>query len=543
MLPALARQRAGGAERIGERLLGGIVAGDEILDAPPQPAGAAAPAGLDAEQPAPEIRGLLAGERQREGAVGGVEDVMPLIEDVAVRQISVVEPAERRLDHDEGVVGDDDAGAPCLAHALLDEAFVVVRAGGVDALAAPVGEAERAAAAEHVGQPAGEVATADDVAVAAARQPAGDEAERDGIVRPHRQLRYRLLEIQQADIILAALAQHHLARFDRGIGIEAVELAGDLVLQVARIGRDPHDAFVLLGPETGRRDIAQRLADAGTGLGEDGVGLTRRGARQEGLAHRVGIVGLLRPCLGASAEQLGQATSRLGGLDRQIAGRRLRRVLGPFRQAAPHCEPGRRRVARSRDAPLRDARAWRSRSQRRQHRLAPAPAAARHRRGDQRRVLVGRGIGELGEQGLRGGDETERGIGEAGRPRQAERGGEAARRRQAEARRPGEGEELEEIEGGKGRNAKAPRHRPAVAEERRLGPRALHRLGEIQRRDLAVAGQPDRLAQADDESGRVGHEEGDRVHRTHTVRPSRRARWALLRMRYTFNATNNSSSS
>src|SRR5260221_462081 len=144
------------------------------------------------------------------------------------------------------------ASAPRLAHALLDEASVVMRTGGVDALAAPVGEAERAAAAEHVGEPAGKIAAADDIAVAGAGEPAREQAERDGIARPQRQLRHRLLEIEQAEIILATLAQHHAARLDRRIRVKAVELARDLVPHAVRIRRDPDDTFVLLRPQTGR---------------------------------------------------------------------------------------------------------------------------------------------------------------------------------------------------------------------------------------------------------------------------------------------------
>ena len=43
---------------------------------------------------------------------------------------------------DEGVIGDDDVGLARGALGALDEAAPVVRAGGIDAFAAPVGEAE-----------------------------------------------------------------------------------------------------------------------------------------------------------------------------------------------------------------------------------------------------------------------------------------------------------------------------------------------------------------------------------------------------------------
>src|SRR5205085_8850264 len=99
---------------------------------------------------AAQVGGLLAREMEREGAVGRLEDMVALVEDEPRRQASVVEPAERRLDHHERVVGDDDAGAARLAHAPLDEAAPVMRAARMDALAAPVGEAERTAAPQQV---------------------------------------------------------------------------------------------------------------------------------------------------------------------------------------------------------------------------------------------------------------------------------------------------------------------------------------------------------------------------------------------------------
>ena len=99
-----------------------------------------------------------------------------------------------------------------------------------------------------------------------------DRLRRAGGRRAH-----RVLVIQQAEIILAALADHDAAPLLHRVGVEPVELAGDLALQVAGVGRDPHRALVLLGPQAGRRDIAERLADAGAGLGEHR--LRRRAAR------------------------------------------------------------------------------------------------------------------------------------------------------------------------------------------------------------------------------------------------------------------------
>src|SRR6202040_2459201 len=109
--------------------------------------------------------------------------------------------------HDEGVVGDDDARPPSLAHAALNEAFVVMRARRMNALAAPVGEPERAAATEHVGKPAGKIAAADDVAVLGAAEPAREQAERHRVGGTQRQSGDGLFEIEEADVVLPSLAQ------------------------------------------------------------------------------------------------------------------------------------------------------------------------------------------------------------------------------------------------------------------------------------------------------------------------------------------------
>ena len=81
--------------------------------------------------------GQLGGER----AVGGVEHVVALVEHVARRHGVVVEAAPGRLRHDQRVVGDHQLGGAGAADRVLDEAAPPMRAGGVDALAAAVGQA------------------------------------------------------------------------------------------------------------------------------------------------------------------------------------------------------------------------------------------------------------------------------------------------------------------------------------------------------------------------------------------------------------------
>ena len=139
---------------------------------------------------------------------------MALVEHVAQRPRGVVEAAHRRLHHHQRMVGDHDVGLARAADGAFDEALPVVRAGRVDAFAAPVGEPRDAAAAEQVEQPGRQVA-ADHVAVAAVERPARQQAEADGVLGRQAGAHHRLLEVQQAEIVLAALADHHLARASR----------------------------------------------------------------------------------------------------------------------------------------------------------------------------------------------------------------------------------------------------------------------------------------------------------------------------------------
>src|SRR6185437_10889728 len=131
-----------------------LVIGDEILEAPLEAARAAAAAFLRAKNPAPQLGGFLPGQRQRKRRVGGIEQMMALVEYEPRRQIGIVEAAQRRLHHHQRVIGDNDAGTPRATYALFDEAFVIMRTGRMDTLAAPVGETDAARAPDQVGQPA-----------------------------------------------------------------------------------------------------------------------------------------------------------------------------------------------------------------------------------------------------------------------------------------------------------------------------------------------------------------------------------------------------
>ena len=127
------------------------------------------------------------------GAVGGVEQMMAFVEDQPAHGAGLLllficlggpsDLVDGSLAQHQGMIGDDDVGLAGGARRSLDEAFAVMRAGGIDAFAAPVGEAERAGeavagiAGDIAGQahePGGEIA-ADHVAVAARQRPARDE--------------------------------------------------------------------------------------------------------------------------------------------------------------------------------------------------------------------------------------------------------------------------------------------------------------------------------------------------------------------------------
>ena len=94
-----------------------------------------------------------------------------------------------------------------------------MRAGGIDAFAAPVGQPRDAAAPEKIEQPGREIA-ADHVAVAARQRPARQSAKADSALRgtePPSAID-RFLHVEQAEVILAALADHDAAPLLVGIG-------------------------------------------------------------------------------------------------------------------------------------------------------------------------------------------------------------------------------------------------------------------------------------------------------------------------------------
>ena len=181
----------------------------------------------------------------------------------------------RGVDHHQRVVGDDDVRLAARPLGALDEAAAVMRAAGIDALAAAVGQRGRAGAAEQARKPAGQVA-ADHVAVLGVRRPAPDQLREDRGAAGERALQ-RILEVEQAQIILAALADDDLARALLRVGEQLGPLAVELPLQRLGEGRDPDRAAGLLRPQRRRREIGERLADARSRLGEQHVRRALRG--------------------------------------------------------------------------------------------------------------------------------------------------------------------------------------------------------------------------------------------------------------------------
>ena len=179
----------------------------------------------------------------------------------------------------EGVVGDDDRGIAPRPHRAFDEAAPVMRASGIDAFAAPVGEAQRLRrdaarftverqVVEQRQDPRREVAT-HHVAVAREARPARDQGRQQRGARVGGgQPPEDFLHVEQADIVLAPLADDDLALPFLRVLDQARGFLIELALQVLGVGRDPHGGVVPAGPQKRRREIAQRLAQPRARFGE-----------------------------------------------------------------------------------------------------------------------------------------------------------------------------------------------------------------------------------------------------------------------------------
>ena len=174
-------------------------------------------------------------------------------------------PSPRGIDHHQGMVGDHQVGLAPRPLGAFDEAFAVMRAPRIDAFAAPVGQCRRPCAPEQARQPAGQIA-ADHVAVLGVGGPAPDQM-RQYRRPPGERALHRIFQIEQAQIILAPLADHDFGLACRLVGKQFMSLAVQLPLQRLGEGRHPHCPSGALRPQGRRGEIGQGLADPGSRLG------------------------------------------------------------------------------------------------------------------------------------------------------------------------------------------------------------------------------------------------------------------------------------
>ena len=293
--------------------------------------------------------------------------------------------------------------------------------------------------------------------------------------RPSASSRFR-----RTQIVVPALPDHHAAVLDVRIGVEPVELGVDLALQIAGERADPDRTAVPFRPQARRCDVADRLAHAGTGLGDrDGRSILAI-ARDECRRQRGGEIRLTRTVFGSGTEQVREAAPRFAGFDGNAAGLRLGGVVRELRQTAPYAKTrgiGRERVRRAEPA---------------QDRLRPGPAGSRHERGNGRRIRVGGSVELVEQQSGRAG-ESGGILGQPFRPGQVERVGEPARGRETGRRRAYEREQFEQIAGPERSCAQPLRQNLAMADD---GNRPLGEGGN----GVAVRNRP-RLAVSIEEQG------------------------------------------
>ncbi len=154
--------------------------------------------------------------------------MMSLIKDIARRPVRDFATA-RGVHHHQRVIGNDDIGSSRGARGTFDEAFAVVWASGIDTLAAPVGQRGRATAPKQRREPAGQIA-AHHIAIGGIARPACDKL-RQYRRAPRKAALQRVLQIEQAGVILSPFARHHFRAADGGIREQALRLLRQLALQ------------------------------------------------------------------------------------------------------------------------------------------------------------------------------------------------------------------------------------------------------------------------------------------------------------------------
>src|SRR5262249_6523623 len=145
------------------------------------------------------------------------------------------------------------------------------------------------------------------VAVGRIRKPACDQAQcYRALTWRERIALGRVFEIEQAEIILAAFAQHDLQLARARIAFELAHFLKDLTLEVPRVGGNPKTGAVLLGPERGRRQIAEGLARTRARFNESDARTAWTLPRRESIRGRGGELLLLAPERAAASDERDQ---------------------------------------------------------------------------------------------------------------------------------------------------------------------------------------------------------------------------------------------
>ena len=110
--------------------------------APPSPRFA-----FGANDPAAQLNGLLPCQRGGEHGICGIKQMMAFIKDDAAWPVLFV-TATRGVDHHQRVIGYHNLGLNRRTRCALNEAFFIMRASGINAFAAPVGQSGRTIAPE-----------------------------------------------------------------------------------------------------------------------------------------------------------------------------------------------------------------------------------------------------------------------------------------------------------------------------------------------------------------------------------------------------------
>ena len=129
------------------------------------------------DDPTAQLNRFIAGKFSCKGGIGSVENVVAFVKDNARRALGMI-AASCCIDHHQGMVGNNQIGLSRSASRALDKALLVMRASGINAFTALIGEGSNCALAKERSEPSGQIA-ADHIAIAAKRGPASDQMRKD----------------------------------------------------------------------------------------------------------------------------------------------------------------------------------------------------------------------------------------------------------------------------------------------------------------------------------------------------------------------------